>query len=162
MAADPARNSEDASTVQSFRYAVIDLAVADQMRPKVLGRLRTEAETLFARNASRKVLEVGPWLVRLSQAPDIQRSLDALDPELPWGYYVYAAIDIVSLRQTLRRFNLVRLPEDGQEVLFRYWDPRVMRVFLQVANRDQRDKLFEFIDRIEAPDGSFDHRVEGR
>lgn len=140
----------------SYKYAVVDLAAATSLRSAVLGKLRTVAEPLLARNAPIQVLEVGPWIVRLSKAEDIARALGTVGPDSPWGYYVYTSVDIVSLRQTLRRFNLVGLPGSPKPVLFRYWDPRVMRSFLEIASRSQRRSLFDFIDRVQALDGSFD------
>lgn len=118
-------------------------------------RLRSEAVTLFAENTASRVLDAGPWVVHLAKAPEVARALERLDPSLPWGYYVHASIDLMSLRQTLRRFNLARLPNPDREVLFRYWDPRVMKAFLKIGSRSQRSKLFDFIDLIEAADGSF-------
>jgi hypothetical protein len=139
----------------AFRYAMIDLAVAEALRSQVAGLQPPVGETLFDRRADRRLLLVAPWLVRLSLAQDIGRRLEELGPSLPWGCYVYSTVDISSLRAALRRFNIARLPNSARKVLFRYWDPRVMRVFLAVANKAQRELLFEWIERIEAPDRSF-------
>lgn len=72
---------------------------------------------------------------------------------VPRGYFVEASIDIVSLRHALGRFNLARLPSKTTPVLFRYREPRIMRVFLHVAHPEQSARLFEW---VEAADGSFD------
>ena len=103
-----------------------------------------------------ELLAVGPWLADLARLPELRTAIGKLDGNAPWGYSVHASIDIVSLRHTLRRFNLVEMPEPRRTVLFRYWDPRVMRMFLEIATREQRALLFEFIDRIEGPGGKFD------
>jgi hypothetical protein len=155
----PANSSTQADTTLStapFRYAVIDLASATEIRP-LIARLRpSAAEPLFARTFAQELLDVGPWVVRLSKAPEVESMLANMSFDIPWGYYVHTTVDIISLRQSLRRFNLARIPDSSKAVLFRYWDPRVMRVFLDVASREQRKRLFEWIDRIEAADGSFD------
>lgn len=154
----PANN---ALSTELFRYVVIDLASIAELCP-VIRRLRpSAAQPLFARTSAQELLDVGPWLVRLSNAPEVERTLANMSPEVPWGYYVQTSFDIISLRQTLRRFNMVRVAAPPREVLFRYWDPRVMRMFLEVADSRQRGAFFEFIDRLECPNGSFDARASG-
>lgn len=144
------------------RYAVIDLAVAEQLRPVIARLMRSAAEPLLAHKFAQELLEVGPWLVKLSAAPEVDSLLGEMDPGVPWGYYVHSTVDIVSLRQTLRRFNLAVIPDTPRPVLFRYWDPRVMGVFLKVASREQRARMFEWIERIEAANGGFDEVRQAR
>ena len=139
-----------------FRYAVIDLASAPEARPSIARLLPSASEPLFARTVAQELLDVGPWLVRLSKAPEIELMLANMSPEVPWGYYVHTLVDIVSLRQTLQRFNLALVPGHPQVVLFRYWDPRVMKVFLESATSHQRRMFFEFIDAVEAADWVFE------
>lgn len=139
-----------------FRYAVVDLASAPQLVPIVMGRLSAEAQPLLSPDFDRRILEVGPWLVDTAKVPELEPATETICPGVPWGYFVATSIDIVSLRRALRRYNVVELPDPEREVLFRYWDPRVMKVFLQIATRTQKRLLFEFIDRIESPYAGFD------
>jgi len=147
-----------AARTEPFRYAVIDLATAEALRQYVDQLPQPTAMSLFAPSQSRALLRVGPWLIRLSKAPEIEAILKQFGDHVAWGFYVHSTFDIVSLRQSLRHFNLVRLRPGQKEVLFRYWDPRVMRVFLDVATRDQSARLFELIDRIEIGSVGFDAR----
>ncbi|MDU8913463.1 DUF4123 domain-containing protein [Aestuariicoccus sp. MJ-SS9] len=96
-----------------------------------------------------------PWLVHLAEAPDVAQTLEELEPGVPWGYYVNSRADIAALRQSLRRFNLAQLPDGKKEVLFRYWDPPIMRVFMEIATPDQRARLIAKIDRIRSADDGF-------
>ena len=138
----------------TFRYAVIDLASAATLRPIVPKLLSAAAEPLLARSFALALLKVGPWIVHLQDAPDVARILAAYGPDAPWGYYIIADIDIVSLRQALRKFNLAKLEGIRREVLFRYWDPRVLRLFLTHASAVQRGRFLEWMHRIEWPDGT--------
>ena len=122
----------------------------------VTGRLSFEARPLFSPEVPFDLLAVGPWLANTAHLPLVEMGCDT-----PWGYFVHASIDIASLRYALLRFNLVELPNPRRTVLFRYWDPRVMKMFLEVATRDQRALLFEFIDRIEGPAGTFEAWYHG-
>lgn len=148
--------------LEPFRYAVIDLASAPSLRPMVSTMTSPLAETLFDSKFPRELLQVGPWLVRLSKAPEVDNALTGMAADVPWGYYIHSTSEIVGLRQSLRRLNLVRLPDSSQEVLFRYWDPRVMDVYLRVMTQHQRTRFFEFIDRIHAPNDGFDVYASGK
>ncbi|MFK7751916.1 MAG: DUF4123 domain-containing protein [Sedimentitalea sp.] len=148
-----ANHTRPTPSIDAFQYAVVDLASAVDLRHLVMGLRRSVAVTLFARDAPRAVVEVGPFLVRLSEAPDVERSISSFQKDLPWGYFVHSTFDLLSLRHSLRRFNLVRLSDPPKEVLFRYWDPRVIRTYLEIATKEQRARLFEIIDRIETADG---------
>ena len=143
----------------SFRYAVIDLASAPTLRPAIPRLLSSIAEPLLARTMPLQLLQVGPWLVHLADAPEVAAALAALGPAAPWGYYLHAKVDIVSLRQALRKFNLAQLPDAQREVLFRYWDPRVLRIFLDHATPVQRGRFLEWIDRVEWADGTIRHNT---
>ena len=127
----------------------------------VTGRLSFEARPLFSPEVPFDLLAVGPWLANTAHLPELRTTLVEMGCDTPWGYFVHASIDIASLRYALLRFNLVELPNPRRTVLFRYWDPRVMKMFLEVATRDQRALLFEFIDRIEGPAGTFEAWCHG-
>jgi hypothetical protein len=50
-----------------------------------------------------------------------------------WGSFVVSPANLRSLRDHFRAFHTVELP-DQRTVLFRYYDPRVLRNFLPVCN----------------------------
>jgi hypothetical protein len=131
------------------RYAVIDLAVVKPLRAPFTEKRTTAVETLLSWSFDKKLLAVGPWLVRLSDAPEVTNTLADYGRDVPWGYYVSASVDLLTLRKSLRRYNLVQIPGTPGKVLFRYWDPRVMATFLKVITEFQRERLFEWIDYIE-------------
>jgi len=133
---------------------VIDLASTPALRPLVPKLMSSVAEPLLARNAALPLLEVGPWIVNPEDASDVARILTSFAPDTPWGYYIHADIDIVSLRQALRKFNPATLEGTPREVLFRYWDPRVLRLFLTHASPVQRGRFMAWMARIEWPDGT--------
>lgn len=145
----------------AFRYAVIDLAAIPALRGKVPRLLSSVAEPLLARNLPAELLSVGPWLVDLAQAPDVAETLAVTGTRLPWGYYLISRVDLVSLRQALRKFNLAKLPDRKREVIFRYWDPRVLPTFLDHCTAAQRMRFLEWIDRVEFADGARRERADG-
>ena len=139
---------------RAFRYAVVDLASSVALRPVVPRLLSSVAEPLLARTLPLQLLQVGPWLVDLAGAPEVARTIAGYGAGVPWGYFLHADVDIVSLRQSLRKFNLAKLPDHPREVLFRYWDPRVLRIFLAQAPAVQRSRFMEWVEAVEWPDGT--------
>lgn len=138
------------------RYALVDLAVARDLSGLITGAHQTKVAPLLAWTMPAKVLEVGPWLVDLGQFSECNSALLGLPLEMPWGMYLESRAKIASLRHSLRRFNLAEIPGAAKPVLFRYWDPRVMAGFLQVATEAQRKSLMRDIVRLHAPNNAFD------
>jgi len=62
-----------------------------------------------------------------------------------WGIWVLSEADFESLYRHFRRFLVVQT-QDGQELYFRFYDPRVLRVFLPTCDTDQ---LLDFFGPVE-------------
>jgi hypothetical protein len=97
-----------------------------------------------------------PHLVRLEYEKD--RLTDLLLSSAwgqSWGVFLRADTNLQKLRTHLRKFLIVA-DEGGRRLLFRYYDPRVLRVFLPTCTADQLDVLYGPVDLFwtEAPDAS--------
>jgi hypothetical protein len=72
-----------------------------------------------------------------------------------WGVFVSTSADLRALRDHFREFHKVELP-DQRTVIFRYYDPRVLRIFLPVCNQSELAVFFgpvqNFIVEGEQPD----------
>jgi hypothetical protein len=55
----------------------------------------------------------------------------------PWGVFAVANDDIATLRKHLRRFLTVADPE-GEPMYFRFYDPRILAVFLPTCIREEQ------------------------
>ena len=66
-----------------------------------------------------------------------------------WGVYLHADGKLEDVRHHLRRFLLVKHPQ-GKPVYFRFYDPRVLRVYLQTCTSDEITQVFGPIPRIVA------------
>lgn len=62
-----------------------------------------------------------------------------------WGVYVHAPISLTDAHHHFRKFTKVRT-EDGEESYFRFYDPRVLKVFLPSCDRRQ---IVDFFGPIE-------------
>jgi hypothetical protein len=107
---------------------------------------KEECQSLYEGPEGAKLAQVAPYLVRL--APDSQ----LLDPIVKegwgksWGVFLTCASDFQDLRRHLRHFLHVKLP-DGEQVYFRFYDPRVMRVFLPTCVAEETNQFFGPIKR---------------
>jgi hypothetical protein len=72
-----------------------------------------------------------------------------------WGIFVVSAVDSKTLRKHFRTFLMVRSPE-GKQLYFRYYDPRVLPVYLPTCNAAETTFVFgpvaAYLCESEAPD----------
>lgn len=62
-----------------------------------------------------------------------------------WGLMIKSSLPMSEIHKHFRKFLLVKT-EDGEELYFRFYDPRVLRIFLPTCDRDQ---IFEFFGKID-------------
>lgn len=80
-----------------------------------------------------------------------------------WGVFLKSGASIGTLRRHLRRLLTVRGPK-GDTLLFRYYDPRVLRVYLPTCRAEELQTVFGPIDCFwtedEDPDMMLEFRVD--
>ncbi len=109
-------------------YAVLDGARSEAIYPKVAGSGLPFA-CLYEGKLPAPMVEVAPYLVHL--APDAPLT-EALLTEAwgeSWGVFILSTASLEELRRHFRRFLKVQ-DEDGKTLIFRWYDPRVLRVYL--------------------------------
>jgi hypothetical protein len=77
-----------------------------------------------------------PYLVRLEQGDKYTNGLLEQAWGNSWGVLLRCPTTIESLRRHLRTFLVVRGP-GGERLVFRYYDPRVLRVYLPTCFPDE-------------------------
>ncbi len=126
-------------------YAILD-AARDIRILALLVTYREECQSLYEGQQGAELAQVAPYLVRL--APD-SKLLEALVKEgwgKSWGVYFTCTSEFQEVRRHLRHFLQVKLP-DGEQVYFRYYDPRVMRIFLPTCVPQEATQFFGPIKR---------------
>ena len=136
-------------------YAVLDAARDPAIYPMLLtsGGFYT---SLYAGQAALKLEAVSPYLVYLPpQSALLQRIVESGWGQ-SWGIFLTSSQSAETVWHELRRSLMVTMEETGKYVYFRFYDPRVLRVFLPVADPEQRAQLFGTISSVlmEAEDGS--------
>ena len=120
-------------------WALLDLA-RNRRIYQVLFESRLEFLCLYSGRLPRRLEMAAPHMVELLPG---HRLVDRLIEEgwgQSWGVFV-TIHDPTALRRHLRRFLKVR-HEDGRELLFRFYDPRVLRVYLPTCRPDELAQVF--------------------
>lgn len=136
---EPAQFELTALVGRACNFALLDGAVD----PAVLELLKQSGaffQSLYEGEPAIPIAPYGPFLVDLSTAPEFLSHLIAASWGKSWGMYLKASLSFQELRRHLRTLLLVNL--DGEQTLFRFYDPRVLPLFLAVATPDQRTELF--------------------
>lgn len=120
-------------------WAILDACDA----PGVPGRVRMlgpeKGDCLWRAEAREKYWGVAPWLASVDGA-----LLDWIRGSLwdePWGLFIEAHVAIDVLRGHFRKLLVVAGP-DEKPMYFRFYDPRVLRMFLKTATTRERNELF--------------------
>jgi pSer/pThr/pTyr-binding forkhead associated (FHA) protein len=121
-------------------YAVLD-AARDVKILALLLKSNEEYQSLYEGPQGAKLAQVAPYLVRLKKDSLLLEKLVRDGWGESWGVYLTCASEFNEVRRHLRHFLEVTLPE-GEQVYFRYYDPRVLRVYLPTCTFEEADSFF--------------------
>ena len=121
-------------------FAVLDGASVADLREK-LHLHRPEHECLFDGELEPDMAQVAPYLVRLEPNTEFSDWLIGQGWGKHWGVFAVASADLRALYQHFRKFLIVYGP-DGQPLRFRYYDPRVLRIYLPTCNAEELRIVF--------------------
>ncbi len=151
---------------QGFRrdiWAVVDAARDSRILP-MLQSFHLERHCLYSGPLPPALEAAAPYLVQLDyEDPGTRHFLEHAWGN-SWGIFLKCGTHTNALRRHLREF-LVVCDASGRRLVFRYYDPRVLRVFLPTCTERELEAIFGPIDRFwiedEQPDTalefSFDH-----
>jgi hypothetical protein len=101
-----------------------------------------EFECLFSGELEAGVDEVAPYIARLEAGSEFARWVMGGWGQRRGGFVqVPRNVELPVLRRHFRKLNLVYGP-DGNSMLFRYYDPRVLWMFLSACERQQVNAMF--------------------
>ena len=126
---------------QGQLYALIDAARSE----RVLKLLHTSAapwRSLYQGQQGVVLAETAPYLVSLVHDGPLLQQLLAEGWGDSWGIYLTSHAELAVLRRHLRRLLLVSLEAPPLRAYFRFYDPRVLRIFMRACTRQQRTALF--------------------
>lgn len=121
-------------------YAVLD-AAHDSKVLGVLSKYKCEYASLFHSDRAPELIRFAPYIVALPPTSAALEPLVDFGWGKDWGIYLTSAATGDDLIQFLRRLLISTLP-DGQQVLLRFYDPRVLRTLLSNAAPQQWQHFF--------------------
>jgi Domain of unknown function (DUF4123) len=141
-------------------YAVLDGASVNNLRTS-LHILNPEYACLYRGELKPDMAEVAPYLVRLEPGSQFTDWVAVDGWGKHWGVFLRSTDQLAAVRRHLRSLLVVHDP-DGQPLKFRFYDPRVMRVFLPTCNAEQLASFFGPIDSFLLEDESANTLVRFR
>ena len=121
-------------------FAVIDGASVQGLLDKLYG-LQPEFACLYRGELAPDMAEVAPYLVRLEPATEFADWVVSEGWGKHWGVFALAHASLREMRRHFRSFLTVYDPE-GKPLLFRYYDPRVLRVYLPTCDARELQTVF--------------------
>ncbi len=127
-------------------WAILD-AARDERIYRAVDRSSAENCCLFAGNISRALREVAPYLVRFDKDDQLAKFVLENGWGHAWGVFISSQASMETLRKHFRRFLRVR-DESGRKLLFRYYDPRVLAIYLPTCTNEELTEIFGPVDRF--------------
>ena len=121
-------------------YCIIDGAACEELLPQ-LDQHQPDHCCLYAGDLDDDVAEVAPYLIRLEADHPFTAWLLETISHKPWGIFCKAPSTLRELRKHFRKFLIVKSPEGGN-LYFRYYDPRVLSIFMPTMNADELSSFF--------------------
>jgi hypothetical protein len=121
-------------------FVVLDGASVPDLVPKLF-ELQPEHFCLYLGELAPDMAEVAPYLIHLQSDSHFANWLIQEGWGGHWGIFVHSNSDLRALRHHFRIFLTVH-DNNGKPLLFRYYDPRVLRVYLPTCNSEELGEVF--------------------
>lgn len=145
-------------------------AIVDTARDPGIRRMLVEPDSdswcLIDGDISLELSEAAPYLVVFEKGSVLLRTLIEQGWGHSWGIFMIARSPFEPLLDHLKSILTARLPEGGT-VYFRYYDPRVLRLYLPTCTKNELNRFFGPViscimeDNVEGRSTEFRQRGEG-
>lgn len=130
----------------SCNFVVLDGAISPAVRD-LLNQAGVFYQSLYEGEQASDLASFGPYLAEIQKGGKLVPFLIKVGWGKSWGIFLNTQTGFVETRKHLRHFLMVDI-EGGERVIFRFYDPRVMRVFIPSCNPEQRREFFGQIQHI--------------
>lgn len=121
-------------------YALLDAARDESIYPKILDS-GVESTCLYRGEKAMTLAWVAPYLVELHREDPFTEWLLENGWGKSWGVFVVSEATLSELKRHFRAFLMV-YDEENNPLYFRYYDPRVLRVYLPTCNAGELAIVF--------------------
>ena len=140
---------------------IVDAARDPRIYGMLLDCFYSRHSCLFSGTLAPELEVVAPYLVQLEYDDRKTQSFLSRAWGNSWGVFLKCDTRLETLRRHLRQFLVVRDP-NGHRLMFRYYDPRVLRVYLPTCTTEELRTVFGPIESFgvedETPDTLLDFR----
>jgi len=127
-------------------YALLDAAQSSEI-PYRLKFTKTEHDSLYRGRSEEALWYVAPYLAVCEPDSDFVEWVLTHGWGNSWAVFLTSGADLESLRKHFRQFLLVKA-EDDRDYYFRFYDPRVLRVFLPTCDLTEAREFFGPVSRF--------------
>ncbi|MEQ1965178.1 DUF4123 domain-containing protein [Xenorhabdus khoisanae] len=114
---------------QDTLYAIIDGAAEPDLF-LMLEQYDPPSACLYGEPLQPELVKIVPYLVQVNE--NVKTWLECR--RTPWGIFVHSEANMKTVRQHLRKYLQVLLPQQDKPVFFRFYDPRNIWDFLSVLS----------------------------
>ena len=133
-------------SVESNIYAVIDGAACPELRFKIYD-WEPQSVCLWSGALEPDIQEVAPYMVLLDRESTFTDWLISQGWNNNWNIFIQSTLDFKAFKKQIRKLLRVKSPE-GKNMVFRFYDPRVLDVFLASIESTQKEEFFQGISNI--------------
>lgn len=121
-------------------WAILDAAIDDLIVGEI-EKSRLNYCSLFPGRLDPEMKNAAPYLVQLRPGHAFTETIISKGWERHWGVFLQSQSSMEDLRRHLKELLRVQT-EDGQRLYFRYYDPRVLRVYLPTCTPEELAVFF--------------------
>lgn len=126
-------------------YAILDTARDEVIYAKMVVS-DIESVCLYEGEEARQLEDVAPYLIRLHREDVFTEWLFNKGWGNSWGIFLKSSASMEELVRHFRKLLVVQ-DEEGTVMNFRYYDPRVLRVYLPTCNEGELGYVFGAVER---------------
>ena len=132
--------SDVCDVVKSDRlFAILDSCDDATIQEKVRYLDPEKCACLYSGKAAIEHRQIAPFLVKVDK--DMLEWINIFLPEKPWGVFCVSDSDLNTVRKHFKKFLKVQMP-DREEFYFRFYDPRVLPIFLETSSETEKAMFF--------------------
>lgn len=126
------------------RYAIVDGAVVADLL-EFVSENNPPHSCLYSEPLQPEIIKLAPYIIEAT--PIVEEWL--ISSTEPWGIYLTTKATMRVLRQHLRKYLQVQLPNETKPVIFRFYDPRNIWDFLSILSDWEKHLFLQPITKIE-------------